>query len=100
MTEKVMMNKKNGDICDVFIGPGRPTSHNTGFVSLLVLSEEPVDSRTKTCSKCGKVKSTNQFYSDPRHSDGLYSRCKDCVKSENNIRRSTLEGKARLRVYS
>lgn len=98
-----MIKNENSDIREAFIGPRRrdirTRSHNTRYVSLLVLSKEPIDSRTKTCSKCGKVKSTNQFYSDPRHSDGLYSRCKDCVKLEQNIRRNTLGGKAKLRVY-
>lgn len=38
---------------------------------------------TKVCSKCSEEKSVNCFSPDKRHSDGLYSTCKDCINASN-----------------
>ena len=34
---------------------------------------------TKRCTKCKETKSRDSFSPDKRHSDGLYSRCKQCM---------------------
>jgi len=36
----------------------------------------------KTCSCCKIIKKNNQFYKDKRHSDGLFSECKECTKQK------------------
>jgi hypothetical protein len=38
---------------------------------------------TKVCSRCKQEKDAICFSKDKRHSDGLYSACKDCVNSSN-----------------
>lgn len=35
----------------------------------------------KTCTKCGDAKPLNEFYRDPRVSDGRRSDCRDCAKA-------------------
>lgn len=37
--------------------------------------------KTKRCSKCGKVKSVNEFHKDRINKDGLRSECKKCLIS-------------------
>ncbi len=36
----------------------------------------------KRCNKCGEIKPADQFYRQSSHSDGLGSRCKPCVNSD------------------
>ncbi len=40
---------------------------------------------TKKCSKCGVVKSLNDFYIEKRVKDGFYSRCKPCQNNATII---------------
>ncbi len=40
----------------------------------------------KTCSKCGRVLPTSEFYSHKEHTDGLRSECKECTKRQNQDR--------------
>lgn len=35
---------------------------------------------TKTCNKCGEVKSLDEFYKDKTKKDGYYYPCKMCIK--------------------
>lgn len=44
---------------------------------------------SKTCSKCTKSKSSDDFYTVKRHKDGLDSYCKDCRKDYNKTHRPT-----------
>ncbi len=38
----------------------------------------------KTCSSCGDIKNIKEdFYDDPRHSDGKWSQCKECCDQKN-----------------
>lgn len=37
-------------------------------------------SKTKKCSKCGKIKLISHFNKSKSHSNGLYSQCKDCSR--------------------
>ncbi len=38
---------------------------------------------TKTCTKCGKEKSTAEFYHYPSRKEGLYPQCKRCVRDQH-----------------
>lgn len=35
----------------------------------------------KLCSRCGTTKPKDDFYTDPRRADGLYSWCKECFRA-------------------
>lgn len=48
---------------------------------------------SKKCSKCGQIKSIDQFYKDARTSDGLYSCCNDCHQKQISRWRKTPKGK-------
>ena len=50
---------------------------------------------TKTCTKCGKKKNTNEFHRHASSPDGLYPSCKDCVSDYNKLHRA--EHRERLR---
>jgi len=39
----------------------------------------------KICSKCEIEKDISNFYQDKRKSDGLYSQCKECFLTKNNL---------------
>lgn len=39
---------------------------------------------TKTCTRCGEVKATEDFFRDVSRSDGLTGRCKPCHKEDAN----------------
>ena len=45
---------------------------------------------TKICSKCREEKDVSCFSVDSRHSDGLYSSCKDCCNLDNGKKRKLL----------
>jgi len=53
---------------------------------------------TKTCSKCGKKKNTNDFPRRGSSRDGLYAQCKTCKQRADNLRNSTPRGKAIQRI--
>lgn len=42
----------------------------------------------KRCSKCKTIKTLGDFYSDRSRSDGLDTRCRDCVKQREALRYS------------
>lgn len=59
---------------------------------------------SKTCSQCGDVKPTSEFYSDKRARDGLRSHCKAChikavhaYKEADPVRRKDQDDKWRKR---
>lgn len=35
--------------------------------------------QTKRCRKCGETRPVSEFYTEPRHRDGLFSWCKGCA---------------------
>jgi 5-methylcytosine-specific restriction endonuclease McrA len=41
----------------------------------------------KTCSRCGVVKTLDEFTSDKRAKDGRYCRCRECTRETNAARR-------------
>lgn len=46
-----------------------------------------MENETKTCPKCGRTLTADNFY---RRSDGsLYTYCKECVKANNRKYRNT-----------
>ncbi len=42
--------------------------------------------RLKTCTSCKTIHPYKDFYSDPRHTDGLQSICKDCWNVKGNAK--------------
>ena len=38
----------------------------------------------KVCKKCQRVKAASEFYRNPKMADGLYPRCKACMKADRN----------------
>ncbi len=55
----------------------------------------------KKCSKCGKVRSTDSFYSNNKHSDGLQSHCKNCHREyERNWNKNNIDKKRELNKKS
>jgi len=55
--------------------------------------------KPKKCLKCGEYKDGSDFHLDKTREDGLYSYCKDCVKSYQKERLS-IEPKKRIKVYA
>ena len=45
----------------------------------------------KTCFKCLRTLDLSDFYKHPRMGDGHLGKCKDCTKSDTEIRRKALE---------
>lgn len=41
---------------------------------------------TKECTRCHLVKPIDEFYPHKRNNSGRYSHCKDCCRSDNNIK--------------
>lgn len=52
---------------------------------------------TKTCTKCGETKPTDQFGKDRTKRDGLQSNCKDCQRAHREANRDKIL--ARQRSY-
>jgi hypothetical protein len=50
----------------------------------------------KTCFKCGREKSIDDFYRHPAMADGRLGKCKDCTKHDMRVDRQT---KPRVREY-
>ena len=46
----------------------------------------------KKCTVCGLEKSFDSYYKDNRHSDGLFSECKDCKNNRVSLRKKTKIG--------
>ena len=46
-----------------------------------------MENETKTCPKCGRTLTINNFYK--RSNGTLYSHCKECVKANNRKYRNT-----------
>lgn len=52
----------------------------------------------KRCSRCGELKSRDQFYKDARRSDGLRSRCISCHADKAREYRATPRAKEMVRL--
>lgn len=55
-------------------------------------------SNSKTCTKCGQVKSLQDFHKDKRRSDGLFPQCKTCVLDRMKLYAEQKAEEARLRA--
>ena len=55
---------------------------------------------TKKCRACGKRRLRDEFYAEPRNSDGLASFCKACTAAKNGARQRTPAGKESCRKAS
>jgi hypothetical protein len=55
--------------------------------------------KTKTCSKCKKVKDINHFWRNKRNPDGLNYWCKDCFKAYCRAYYKTNKGKQLINLY-
>lgn len=54
---------------------------------------------SKTCGKCGVLKSVDDFYSDHRNRDGLTGSCKSCkLESQDSERHKETQNARRARV--
>ena len=54
----------------------------------------------KICTKCKLEREENEFFSDKRHSDGLYSSCKSCCRDFAFKHRRTEKGVMYMKKYN
>lgn len=56
---------------------------------MLCVTDQPVAGvQTRTCTKCGLIKSAGRFAPDPGHAGGLDVHCRDCRSSSGRARRA------------
>lgn len=62
-----------------------------------IVEGRDLKSNQKKCSQCKKLKPLSDYYKDSRKSDGLDTRCKDCVKkSQSRSRRNKTKEEKKL----
>jgi len=54
---------------------------------------------TKKCSKCGIEKPLTEYYSNKTSKDKTISRCKTCIRADQNIYSHSEKGKAYQKAY-
>jgi hypothetical protein len=58
----------------------------------------PIEVSQKECAKCKGIKSTSEFWENPRYLDGLQSYCKKCLNDFKKAYRKTKQGKEKSRI--
>jgi hypothetical protein len=53
----------------------------------------------KRCSKCGEVRSLDQFPADKSRADGLYRHCKPCLTEYRDVNREARRSAERARYW-
>jgi len=63
-----------------------------------VVSYNMKDKKVKVCSRCGKAKLLEEFWTDKRMVDGRKNVCKKCTNIDRDMRRETLREETSMEV--